>query len=137
VRALRLLPCALLVVVASHQIALAHIAGLSPWAGGGFGMFSTTDAAGTRHLHAFALRPGLRREIPPDRLPRDAVARALALPSPGNLERLAAAVTEVPTRDHGVPESVEIQVWRTRYDPNDRTPESRLLRGLTLPVGRD
>ena len=40
------LPVALLLVVAGVQVALVKTEGLSPWKGGGFGMFSTTDDAG-------------------------------------------------------------------------------------------
>jgi hypothetical protein len=43
-----LLPVSLLVVVAGAQVTLATTAGLSPWKGGGFGMFATTDDAGRR-----------------------------------------------------------------------------------------
>ena len=41
-----LLPVAVLLAVAARQVVLTHTAGLSPWKGGGFGMFSTTDDAG-------------------------------------------------------------------------------------------
>jgi len=135
--ALRAVPCTLLVVVAALQIAQARISGLSAWSGGGFGMFSTTDAPSTRHLHVFTIRPGLRREIPQKMLPERAVDLALALPTPRHLEQIAEAARAVPTRDHGSPRAVEVQVWHTRYDSEDRMPSSRMLRGLTVPVGSD
>lgn len=40
----------LLVTVALLQLALAHTQLLSPWKGGGFGMFSTVDSPGARFL---------------------------------------------------------------------------------------
>ena len=52
-----LLPVALLMAVATVQVILATAAGLTPWKGGGFGMFSTTDDGG-RFLLA-GLDPGL------------------------------------------------------------------------------
>ncbi len=42
---LRLLPPLCLIGVALVQLGLASAASLSPWLGGGFGMFSTTDSA--------------------------------------------------------------------------------------------
>lgn len=50
----RLAP-ALLVVVATQQIALASWLCLNPWKGGGFGMFATNDRGGLRDVRAFAL----------------------------------------------------------------------------------
>ena len=136
-RWLRGLPCVLLVAVALHQVVLAHTVALAPWSGGGFGMFATTDSGGTRHLHAFVLRPGLRREITATRLDRGLVRRALTLPTERNFERLAAAALQIPTNDHGPPSAVELQVGQTRHDPHDRSPESLLLRAMTIPVVSD
>jgi hypothetical protein len=136
-RRLRLLPSALLIAVAVHQIVLAHMSGLAAWSGGGFGMFASTDAGGRRHLHAFILRPGLRREVQPPRPLAERVQRTLTLPTEANLRALAAEIAAVPTPDHGPPIAVEIQVWRTRYDPEALTPESRILRAIELPLGSD
>lgn len=44
------LPAAFLLIVASLQIALAYGAALSPWKGGGFGMFAAVDSPGMRVL---------------------------------------------------------------------------------------
>jgi len=52
---LRAFPIILLIAVALHQIFLARSAALSPWSGGGFGMFSTLDHGSRRHLHTFVL----------------------------------------------------------------------------------
>jgi len=124
----------LLVVVAIHQLYLSTTAGLSPWSGGGFGMFSTTDAGATRHLHAFVLRPGIEREI---RIPEalgDRERRALTLPSDANLRALAFALAELPTPDHGAATGVRIQVWRTRFDPNTLAPKGAIHRALKVSL---
>jgi hypothetical protein len=133
-RRLRILPSALLVLVASQQILLAHTSGLSAWSGGGFGMFSSTDAGGRRHLHAFVLRPGLRREVRPPRSLAEQVRRSLTLPSDANLRALAAEIADVPTPDYGPPTAVEIQVWHTRFDPEALTPRGRILRAIEVPL---
>lgn len=137
VRWLRWLPSLLLVAVALHQIFLVRDAQLSPWLGGGFGMFSTSDVGPARHLHAFVLRPGIDREVsPPPRL-EDAERRALALPSDSNLRALALELAGEPTPDHGRAEAVRIQVWRTRFDPETLAPRSRILRELELSLEAD
>jgi hypothetical protein len=101
VSAFRVFPIALLIAVALHQIFLAQSAALSPWSGGGFGMFSTLDHGSRRHLHTFVLRPGLRREIVLPDVHADEIKRALTLPNDARLRRLARIVSEmvvVPTR---------------------------------------
>ena len=82
--------------MALHQVWLAHRAALSAWTGGGFGMFSSTDAWGRRHLHAYAIAAdGTRRELPiPERL-GDEERRALALPDARRLRALALALAEL------------------------------------------
>lgn len=82
--------------MALHQVGLAQRAGLSAWTGGGFGMFSSTDAWGRRHLHAFAIAAdGTRRELPIPELLGSAERRALALPDERRLRTLALALAEL------------------------------------------
>ena len=134
---LRLLPVALLVAVALFQLTLAHTLSLSPWSGGGFGMFSSLDHGSQRHLHAFIVRPGLRREILPPRALTSQIARARALPSEGRLHRIATALADFPTPDHGRPTAVQIQVWSTQFDPQTLAPSSSILREFLLPLDGD
>ncbi|MEE9607376.1 MAG: hypothetical protein V3U03_06510 [Myxococcota bacterium] len=136
-RWLRLLPGLLLAAVALHQVWLARTQGLSAWSGGGFGMFSTVDAGATRHLHAFAIRPGVLRELRPPPSLEKRVLRTLALPSGANLRALALELAELPSPDHGPPHAVHIQVWTTRYDPETLAPSSRILRALEVPLAAD
>ncbi len=136
-RWLRLLPGLLLAAVALHQVLLARTQGLSAWSGGGFGMFSTVDAGATRHLHAFAIRPGVLRELRPPPSLEKRVLRTLVLPSGANLRALALALAELPAPDHGPPRAVHIQVWNTRYDPETLAPSSRILRALEVPLAAD
>ena len=133
-RRLRALPAALLILVAAHQIVLAKTSGMSAWKGGGFGMFASTDAGERRHLHAFVLRPGLRREVRPPRALAERVQRTLSLPSDRNLRALAVEIAEVPTPDHGPPEAVELQLWHVRFDPETLAPAGQLLRSIEVPV---
>jgi hypothetical protein len=131
---LRGLPVLLLVAVAAAQLVLARSEALNPWSGGGFGMFSTLDHASRRHLHAFLLRPGLRREIVPPRALEREVSRLLTLPSRRRLRALADALADTPVPDHGPPLGVQVQVWSTRFDPETLTPSSAILRELVSSV---
>ena len=125
---LALLPCALLVAVAAFQLWLAHTADLTPWLGGGFGMFSTSDVGSARHLHVFVIRPGLEREVALPRSWRERGRRARALPTDGRLRALALDLAQTPTPDHGPPTAVRVQVWRRHFDPRTLVPSSRILR---------
>jgi len=80
----------LLVTVASVQIYLAKTHDLTPWKGGGFGMFSTVDDPWARWVRCYAIADG--REVAtevPDDLDR-AAARLRAMPSQEGLRRFAA-----------------------------------------------
>jgi hypothetical protein len=134
-RALRALPCLLLLAVAARQAWLVAHDDLSPWSGGGFGMFSTADAGPTRHLHAFVVRPGLLREIAPPRHLEGLVEATLTLPGESNLRALAREVAALPTPDHGPASAVRLQVWQTLHDPVTLAPRNRLLRAYELPLG--
>jgi hypothetical protein len=130
----RWLPSGVLVLVALHQLYLAHAVGLSPWFGGGFGMFSSADAGRARHVHAFVMRPGLEREVFATEEIAELETRARTLPSDTNLQALGRALAELPSPDHGPATGVRVQVWRTRYDAETLAPESQLLRGLVVAV---
>lgn len=133
------LPAVLLVAVAGAQIALAHTASLSPWSGGGFGMFSSTDTWARRHLHAWAIRPGLRTELDvPEELAEEE-RRALALPDGPQLRALAARLAAI-EREQGDPdaaplEAVALQVWRVRYDAETLAPSGEMLAAVEIPAG--
>jgi hypothetical protein len=130
------LPALLLVVVGLHQLWLARTAQLNAWSGGGFGMFSTTDAWGRRHLHAWAVWDGARRELDVPGALRHAERRALALPDERHLRRLALALAELEADadpQAGPPEAIEIQVFASRYDRETLGPSGELLAALSVP----
>lgn len=136
-RWLPFLPPLLLAAVGAVQIGLTHVAALSPWSGGGFGMFSTTDAGGNRYLHAYALYPGLRVDLDLGPRNKDAVQRALAFPAKTRLRQLAQTLAEVPDPHFGRPNAVGILVFRTRFDPETLAPRGELLRSLEVRFGPD
>ena len=88
----------ILVAVALGQLALANLGELSPWKGGGFGMFSTTDSLGARvvscegetvegetiEIHAFA---GIKPAV---------IDNWRAMPRQSTLRRLGAELLHAP-----------------------------------------
>lgn len=124
----------LLVVLALSQIYLVKTASLSPWAGGGFGMFSTPDAPRSRTVRAFVLTPGVRREVEiPDYL-EDAALRAAALPTDSRLTALALGIARVQTPETATPRAVVIEVWKAEYDPETLAPSPRIVKSLEAAV---
>jgi hypothetical protein len=111
-RVLRELPSALLVALALAQIALAFGAGLSPWKGGGFGMFATNDQGAFRSVRVFEIRAGEERRLVVPAELRRAELRTREFPSAGALRRFAAAMAAA---TDGAP-SLRVEVWLTEFD---------------------
>lgn len=124
----------MLVAVALQQLYLAQTTGLSAWSGGGFGMFSTTDAGATRHLHAFIQRPGIEREVLIPEALYELQRRTLALPSDTNLRALGIELARIPTPDSGNATGVRIQVWSKHYDPITLAPIGSILKAAEVPI---
>jgi hypothetical protein len=120
-------PAALLVLVATGQMALSGVAALTPWKGGGFGMFSTNDHAAHRTIRIIVTARDRSEEIAISPSLEDAASRAAMLPGRRELERLARLVVERERR-HGRPaEAVRIECWRTEYDPTTLVATRRAL----------
>jgi hypothetical protein len=75
---------AILVAIACLQLYLAHVHHLTPWKGGGFGMFSTVDSRGARFLRLYltTAEGDVPVEVPP------------------SMQPLARELRSIPTRDH-------------------------------------
>jgi len=129
-----LLPAALLVLVAGTQVTLAKRAALTPWKGGGFGMFSTTDDAGRRRVRVFVTAPQRSEEIAIAPSLEDAARRAAALPADYELARLAQRVVSRERRYARPVESVRIETWRIDYAPVTLAATSRLIREYVYRV---
>jgi len=127
----------LLVAVALAQIALALGLDLSPWLGGGFGMFASVESRSERHLVAFADSPGLIREVAiPERL-EESAAGVRALPTPARLRELATRIAAAERKRVPGIRGIRLQLWRTRYAAGTLAPQSRLAREVTVEVDGD
>jgi len=114
---------ALLLALALAQIAGWLGFGLSPWKGGGFGMFATNDHGGFRSVRVLELRGAMERPVVlPAEL--DRIRRhARELPREANLRRLADAVrARAPSLG-----PLRVEVWRTEFDPDDLAPHLELV----------
>ena len=123
------------------QVVAAKTGPLSPWLGGGFGMFSTTDAPSRRHLHAVALREGLREEIELPEALSLFVRKAKSFPSEARLRALAREL-EAHLREEGDPhaaplEAIAISVYRTRFDRETLAPSGEPIASLRVPARAD
>jgi len=129
-----ILPVTLLLGVAAAQITLARTSDLSPWKGGGFGMFSTTDDAGRRRVRVFISAAGRSEElaIPPSL--QDAATRAAVLPGDGPLARLARGVVARERRNRRPVNDIRIEAWRIEYARGTLAATSRLLRVFSYRV---
>ena len=95
-------------------------------------MFSTADTRGTRHVHAYVIRPGIRRELEIPPYLGELERKVLTFPSETNLKKLAAELTDVPTPDEGPLEAIQIQVWATYFDTDTLQPSSILFRHIDV-----
>jgi hypothetical protein len=122
------LPVIVLIVVALTQVLLSKTAGLSPWKGGGFGMFATTDGTAFRQVRVFVEAEGRAEELEIAPSQELSAARAQLFPSDRMLGGLARAVAGREQRYGRPVETVRIEVWRTEFDPVSLDATERPLR---------
>jgi len=126
-RALAAIPPALLAVVACVQIGLARLTPLTPWKGGGFGMFATIDGASNRRTQVLVTGPERSQELDVPPSLADSAAACEAFPTERCLAALARRLADRERR-HGRPvSSLRVQVWRTEFAPVTLEPRRRLL----------
>ena len=129
-----LLPASLLVVVACAQVTLVMVAGLSPWKGGGFGMFSTTDDGGRRYVRIFLSGSERSEEIAVSPSLEDAARRAAVLPRDIELARLARRVVARERRHQRPVDTVRIETWRIEYARDTLAATTRRTREFVYRV---
>jgi hypothetical protein len=128
------LPALLLAAVAVTQIVLAHTTDLSPWKGGGFGMFATIDGTAARHVRLFVRAPDRSEELAIQPSFENAAAKAELFPSYRSLKRLADAVASRERRYQRAVAEITVQVWRSTFDAESLRATERLVREETIRV---
>lgn len=97
-------------------------------------MFSTNDGRVARHLHAWALGPGLRLEVALPVELAERVQAAVALPSDSRLRALARDLAPWAESDFEPPDQIRLEVYATRWDEATLAPSGVLLRAVEVPL---
>jgi len=129
-----LIPTALLVVVAIMQVVLAKTSDLSPWKGGGFGMFATTDGTASRYVRLFVDAPERSEELTVADSLEFAAARAELFPSDRFMTSLGEAAGARELRNGRDAATVRVEVWRIEFSEEPLRGTGRRLRSLTVPI---
>ena len=131
-RILPFVPAILLCLVAGVQIYLVKAQDLTPWKGGGFGMFSTNDD-GFRRIQVWVQEPDGEREID---VTKD--YRLLRIAVHPTEERLAAAARKIGEvqRSRGADVTqVRLMVWRRDFAPGSMEPVQVPIREVIVSLG--
>ena len=123
----RYVPAALLAAVALVQIGLSVAVNLTPWKGGGFGMFASLDHGGFRGIDVVVDASDRSEQVEIAASLQREAARAVALPVDWLLRDLAAVIASRERRHQRPVARVTLSVWRADFD---RT----TLRGSERPV---
>jgi hypothetical protein len=126
-------PTVLLLAVASTQMVLARTAHLSPWKGGGFGMFASVDGLPFRWVRLYVFAAERSEEIALPASLDDQARRVVTWPHRRSMERLARAVIARERRRQQPVETVRVEVWRAEVSPTLDVVET-LMRDVTLSV---
>ncbi len=122
------LPCILVLAGAVNHLVLVKNRNLSPWLGGGFGMFASTDVAPARLLVVTAVNEnGKEYTVRLKGRLRQLKRRALGMPGKSQLEALAREawkdLERKPLDETGTPlASLRVEVWKTRYEAGSLRP---------------
>ena len=122
------LPLIALLVIAGIQISLAEFSVLTPWKGGGFGMFSTIDSSAYRVMRIYALAPGEEQRV---NLPASLNGPAYSIvcfPTRARLLGFAKRIARnLSPKSRGV-SALRIEIWRPTFDPKTSTLGMKLWR---------
>jgi len=134
--AARIVAPTLLIAVACVQIVLAHTRQLTPWKGGGFGMFSTADGPSARWLRCYLIVNGRPVSVSvPDEVDTERL-RVRSMPSPKRMNEISAGIAALTwvRRDFNS-KGEEDECTRARR--NARTPYRVWRRGEPRPKPAD
>jgi hypothetical protein len=128
------LPAAVLVAVAAAQVVLVRTAHLTPWKGGGFGMFAAVDGGGVRSVRILIEGPERSEilEVPPS-IVADA-DRARALPIRPLLARVARKVAARATRRGETVTRVTVEAWSATLSDDGSQIEAHRLASYMYEV---
>ena len=129
------LPVTVLMAVAAVQIVLVRTAHLTPWKGGGFGMFAAVDGGAVRSLRVLVEAPDRSEAlVVPPSLEIDA-ERAMALPIRLFLARLAEGIVRREAR-RGLPVTrVTVEAWSAVLSADGSQADAKRLTVYVHDIG--
>jgi len=130
----RFAPSVVLVAIALIQIALAQTTALTPWKGGGFGMFSTLDHGAYRGVNVVIDGPDRSEEFDIPGSLEEIAARAAAWPSDRLLRQLAESIVGRERRYERPVTRVTLTAWRIDVDRETLRLNERPLRTFVYQV---
>jgi hypothetical protein len=125
-------PATLLCLVAITQVYLTRTSFLTPWKGGGFGMFSTNDSQ--RLVRVWTVGPDGVEQFTGVHELKD-VDRVGEFPSFRRLRRLAQEVMALRRAEGEEISEVRVEVWSTQYAVGTMAPDPQLLREVSVRSG--
>ena len=128
-----MIPAILLCVVAIVQVYLTRAENLTPWKGGGFGMFSSNDDGLNRTIRVRIHGSDYSRDLDVPSVLANQAYRASVLPSDGRLAALGREIAGLEAASGQSIASVRIAVWRLSYDPRTLVPQLDVVRDVVVP----
>ena len=122
------LPILFFFLIAGHHFYLVHNYHLSPWLGGGYGMFSTTDYGPSRFIKIFVLKDNIIQEEVeiPEHL-SELSQQVRSLPNNKNIQKLAVELEDyLAFNQHTFP-VIRVEIWKTLYDSETLKPSYQKL----------
>ena len=124
------LPITLLVLIASLQFVLAHTKDLSPWKGGGFGMFSTVDSPGARKLRVYLVGEDQKKIEVRRRLYRHVEKAFRTMPTKPRFDQAVQSIRHLvksSKKEDISNEFLVVQFWRYKYSSQTGWIEKKLV----------
>jgi hypothetical protein len=120
------LPTMLLLAIAATQMVLARRTDLSPWKGGGFGMFASVDGLPFRWVRLYVSAPERSEEIEVPPSLEDAARRVATWPHRRAVQRLARDVIARERRLARAVDAVRVEVWKAEISRDLDVSEMRI-----------
>lgn len=124
-------PTVLLLAVAAAQMMLARTTLLSPWKGGGFGMFASVDGLPFRWVRLYVVAPERSEELAVPPSLGDQAHRVVTWPHERAMQELARAVMAREHRHARPVDTVRVEIWRADISRSLDVSET-LIRQTTL-----
>ena len=130
------LAAVLLAAIGAAQIGFARVGGMTPWKGGGFGMFATLDHGAYRGVDVVVEAADRSEALKIAPSLEEAAARAATYPADWLLRRLAEGIVARERRYDRPVTRVKLRVWRTEFDSVTLHASERTLRDFVYDGDR-